>query len=360
MDWMNVKKRTGFAAGAALVGVLLAGCGGGSVPNQRVYDRYATLMQERYRQQMQAPSQSVVESAPAQPAAPEVPAKTVPVPDEPKKKHQSAPEVKNSTKPNKPTKAESAPAPVPVPAPKPEASPAVVPEVPVAEPPVEIVSEPDLFVLPEPPPVIEPEPEPEPEPLAPAPVEVVPPAEPIVPPPQVPSYDMANGSDAAKDEASAYTLKIGDGVQITLRGIPTPEKIECQVDEYGMVALPLINDVKAEGLSGAELAKNIRQIYLERGIYKNINVTVLIPTRYYFTQGEFKSTGKFQLVSAINLSQAIAGSGYFTDFANGRVFIRRNGVIFKTVNNAKRLDRTPEDDILIEPGDIIEAQRSRW
>ncbi len=159
---------------------------------------------------------------------------------------------------------------------------------------------------------------------------------------------------------SAYALKIGDGVQIALRGIPTPEKIECQVDEYGMVALPLINDVKAEGLSGAELAKNIRQVYLERGIYKNINVTVLIPTRYYFTQGEFKSTGKFQLISAINLSQAIAGSGYFTDFANGKVFIRRNGKIFKTVKNAKRLDRTPEDDILIEPGDIIEAERSIW
>ena len=157
---------------------------------------------------------------------------------------------------------------------------------------------------------------------------------------------------------SAYALRVGDGVAISLRGIPTPEKIECQVDEYGMIPLPLINDVRAEGLTAAELQKNIRQIYLDRGIYKNINVTVLIPTRYYYTQGEFKSQGKFQLVSAITLSQAIAASGYFTDFASGKVLIRRNGVIYKTVNNARKLDRTPEDDILIEPNDIIEAVRS--
>ena len=157
---------------------------------------------------------------------------------------------------------------------------------------------------------------------------------------------------------SAYALRVGDGVAISLRGIPTPEKIECQVDEYGMIPLPLINDVRAEGLTAAELQKNIRQIYLDRGIYKNINVTVLIPTRYYYTQGEFKSQGKFQLVSAITLSQAIAASGYFTDFASGKVLIRRNGVIFKTVNNARKLDRNPEDDILIEPNDIIEAVRS--
>lgn len=374
--------RAGLAAVAALVGVLLAGCGGGSVPNQRVYDRYATLMQERYRQQMQTPAQTV-ETHPA--AVSTAPAKTTTPPAPPKKKPQPVPEPKKSAKTPKdakPAKAEPEPVPAPLPEPVPEPVPAepvpvvedtqesvevipeIVEEIPevvevipeVAEPPVEIVPA-------EPTPVAEPEPEPvaEPEQPEPAPVEVVePPVVPVVQPPPPPAYDDSFDSDAMSDEASAYALKIGDGVQITLRGIPTPEKIECQVDEYGMVALPLINDVKAEGLSGAQLAKNIRQIYLERGIYKNINVTVLIPTRYYFTQGEFKSTGKFQLVSAINLSQAIAGSGYFTDFANGRVFIRRNGVIFKTVNNAKRLDRTPEDDILIEPGDIIEAQRSRW
>ena len=39
---------------------------------------------------------------------------------------------------------------------------------------------------------------------------------------------------------------------------------------------------------------------------------------------------------------------------------KRNGVIFKTIRNARRLDRTPQDDILIEPDDVVEVLRSFW
>jgi protein involved in polysaccharide export with SLBB domain len=338
--------------GCALGASLLAGCGTEKVPNQRVYDRYAAIMQERRQHQLAAQQAAATAAEPekapatkpaAKPAAKPAPAKPAPKPV-----------------------AKPAPAPAPIPAPvefvEPEPEP-VFEEPAPAPAPVEIISAPE----PEPEPEPAPEPEPEPESIpeyngeedwdepevapapAPAPVEVIPPD---------PESAAASHSDPA--ELSAYALRIGDGVAITLRGIPTPEKIECQVDEYGMIPLPLINDVKAEGLSAAELQKNIRQTYLDRGIYKNINVTVLIPTRYYYTQGEFKNQGKFQLVSAITLSQAIAASGYFTDFASGKVLIRRNGTIYKTVRNARKLDRTPEDDILIEPNDIIEAERSWW
>lgn len=346
MDRTSKKNnRTGRALAAALACMLLAGCGGGQVPNQRVYDRYAALMQERVRQMQPAskPAEQTAAPAPAKPAAAKPAA-----PQQPKAKP-AAPA------PRKPVAPKPAPAPAPAPAPEPEPV--------IEEPPVEIipppayepepVAEPEPEVWKEPEPEPDPEPEPEPEP---APVAVIPP-----PPPQPApvAEPIRTGSDA-EAERSAYALRIGDGVAITLRGIPTPEKIECQVDEYGMIPLPLINDVRAEGLSAAELQKNIRQIYLDRGIYKNINVTVLIPTRYYYTQGEFKNQGKFQLVSAITLSQAIAASGYFTDFASGKVLIRRNGTIFKTVDNARKLDRTPEDDILIEPNDIIEADRRFW
>ena len=334
----KTNKWIGRALAAALACTLLAGCGGGQVPNQRVYDRYASLMQERVRQ-MQPSSQASAQSAAPAAAAP---SKASAAPAKPAPATQPAPAAQPKAKPaapapRKPVAPKPAPAPAPAPAPDPEPI--------VEELPVEVV----------PPTVVEPEPEvweaPEPEP-EPAPVAVVPP-----PPPAQPAPIRSEADVEA--EQTAYALRVGDGVAITLRGIPTPEKIECQVDEYGMIPLPLINDVRAEGLSAAELQKNIRQIYLDRGIYKNINVTVLIPTRYYYTQGEFKSQGKFQLVSAITLSQAIAASGYFTDFASGEVYIRRNGAIYKTVKNARKLDRTPEDDILIEPNDIIEAVR-RW
>ena len=65
-------------------------------------------------------------------------------------------------------------------------------------------------------------------------------------------------------------------------------------------------------------------------------------------------------MSATRVSQAIAGAGGYTEFASGQVVVKRNGQIFKTIRNARRLERTPDDDILLEPDDIIEVKRSLW
>ena len=69
--------------------------------------------------------------------------------------------------------------------------------------------------------------------------------------------------------------------------------------------MPFINEVRAAGQSAAELARNIRQTYLDQGIYRNISVNVVVPTRYYFIQGEIRGPGRFQMVSAMRVSQAI-------------------------------------------------------
>ncbi len=157
-----------------------------------------------------------------------------------------------------------------------------------------------------------------------------------------------------------YQLKVGDVVQVFLRGIPTPEVVDSNIDEHGMISLPLINEVQAAGQSASELARSVRQIYLDRGLYKNISVTVAVPTRFYFIQGEIRSPGRYQLVAATRLSQAIAGAAGYTEYASGQVLIRRGGKVFKIIRNARRLERSPEDDILLEPDDIIEVKRSLW
>ena len=157
-----------------------------------------------------------------------------------------------------------------------------------------------------------------------------------------------------------YTLKVGDGVQVYLRGIPGAELIEELVDEQGMVTLPYINDIQAAGMSASDLERNIRQTYLDQDIYRNITVTVMVPTRFYFIEGEIRGPGRFQIMSATRVSQAIAAAGGYTEYASGQVLIWRGGKIFKNIRNARRLDRKPEDDILLEPDDRIEVKRSLW
>ena len=155
-----------------------------------------------------------------------------------------------------------------------------------------------------------------------------------------------------------YTLKAGDGVQIYLRGIPGAELIEEVVDEQGMVTLPYINDIQAAGMSASDLEGNIRQTYLDQDIYRNITVTVMVPTRFYFVEGEIRGPGRFQIMSATRVSQAIAAAGGYTEFASGKVQVKRRGAIVKVIKDARRLERSPEDDILLEPDDVVEVLRS--
>ena len=161
-------------------------------------------------------------------------------------------------------------------------------------------------------------------------------------------------------DPSAYLLKVGDVVQVFLRGIPNAESIEAVIDEHGKISLPFINETLASGQTASELARNIRRIYQEQGIYRNISVNVVVPTRYYFMQGEIRSPGRFQLVAATRLSQAIAAAGGYTEFASGQVVIKRGGRIHRTIRNARRLERNPQDDVMLEPDDIVEVRRSLW
>ena len=156
---------------------------------------------------------------------------------------------------------------------------------------------------------------------------------------------------------TAYVLAVGDAVQIILRGIPGGEAIEDIIDEGGYVTLPLIGEVMAAGCTSTQLEKTIRDTYRERRIYKDINVQVLVPTRFYYMQGEIRGPGRVQLVSAVRLSQAIAANGGGTEFWNGKVVVKRNDGRVINIKNARRLERTPNEDILLEPGDIVDLKR---
>jgi len=294
----------------AFAASLLVGCSSPSSQNKRVYDRYAALVAERNRAiqaEAKPPKSASVRTAdkPSSTTKEGTQKKTTSA----KKKTAKKASVKKST-----TKPASAP-PVQVIAPAPvmpvqESAPASVAQAPVT----------------------------------PAPIQPTPSA----------TYSLPS------DSTAGYRLKVGDGIQIFLRGIPSPDAIEDVIDEIGMIALPLINDVRAAGLTASELERSIRKMYLDKDIYRNISVNVVVPTRFYFIQGEVRAPGRFQIMSATRVSQAIAGAGGYTEYASSKVLVKRDGKIFKVIRNARRLERTPNDDIMLEPDDIVEVKRSMW
>ena len=155
----------------------------------------------------------------------------------------------------------------------------------------------------------------------------------------------------------AYRLRPNDPVVIFLRGIlPKDDQIEDIIDEDGFVKMPYLDGVLAAGKTTSQLENEIQRLYIDRQIYKHITVNVVMPSQSYFVQGEVKSPGRFPMVTGVTLLQAIATAGGYTDFAD-RTDVRITRGSTTTRYNSKEIERHPERDLRIEPGDVIIVTR---
>ena len=127
----------------------------------------------------------------------------------------------------------------------------------------------------------------------------------------------------------------------------------------GKISLPLLNDVQAAGLTSLELGATIRE-----GLKRYINdpqVTVTVTeinSRRIYVTGEVTRPGAFPLLPNMTVLQALSSSGGFTQFAkikNIYVLRQEDGKQVKHPFNYKQViaGKKPEDDILLEPGDVI-------
>lgn len=156
-----------------------------------------------------------------------------------------------------------------------------------------------------------------------------------------------------------YRIRKGDGLVIAIRTV-TSEQIDVIVDENGEIRLPLLDSIRAVGLTGTELEHLIQKAYVQGKIYRNVTVNVYVPSRSYFIQGEIRAPGRYPLSSGrITLLQAIAAAGGYSEFAApNRVEIIRRGETIRV--DAKDLERYPEKDLELESGDLIRIPRARF
>jgi polysaccharide biosynthesis/export protein len=127
----------------------------------------------------------------------------------------------------------------------------------------------------------------------------------------------------------------------------------------GKISLPLLNDVKAAGLTPSELTKQITA-----GLSKfmtNPQVTVIVSqinSQRIYILGEVARPGAFVLVPGMTVLHALSDGGGFTPFANSKkiyIIRQQNGkqeklsFNYKEVLNGKR----PEQNIQLIAGDTI-------
>lgn len=168
-------------------------------------------------------------------------------------------------------------------------------------------------------------------------------------------------SNAVTATRAAYRLRAGDPIYIFLRDLPgarTEQQLEDVIDDSGTVNLPLVGRIIAVGKTTSELESDIEQKYLDEKIYvRRLTVNVVVPQQLVFVTGEVKLPNQYRLVSGMTLTQAIATSGGYTEFADPTKvkLIRANNT---TVLNALEIAKHPDKDIQLEVGDQIVVPRS--
>jgi len=150
-------------------------------------------------------------------------------------------------------------------------------------------------------------------------------------------------------------------VRVTFSGTPTPIlPHEERVKEDGMITLPDIGSIKAEGKTVGELQKAIHDKYVP-DFYTRLTVTVSSDRRLYYVSGYVKLPGRQEYIGTATVLKAISSAGDFNDFADRKhvVLTRADGT--RHIVNCIKAAFDSSYDLPVFPGDKIEVpMRKPW
>ncbi len=166
------------------------------------------------------------------------------------------------------------------------------------------------------------------------------------PVPKVEGGQMPAAVPRGADPIYRYHLGASDKVRI----ITFDENAltgEFVVSGSGTISLPLIGDIKAQGLTTSELQEEIQNA-LRQGYLKDPKVNVEVMNyRPFYILGEVTKPGEYPFVNGLTVLNAVATANGFTYRADTRrVFIKR-----ANENAEHEVDLTTTTPI--EPGDTI-------
>lgn len=173
--------------------------------------------------------------------------------------------------------------------------------------------------------------------------------------------DAKAAKTAAQDPA--YVIGIEDVLEISVWKNPDVSKT-VMVRPDGMISLPLIGDLKAAGLTPAQLKDVINEHLKE---YQETVVTSVIVQEVnsyrIFVMGEVMNPGTFTMTRKMSVLQAIALAGGFNPFASRKIVIVREAGSSKAAEKiAVRFDDIIDTDarrdmnLILKPGDTVFVQ----
>jgi protein involved in polysaccharide export with SLBB domain len=148
------------------------------------------------------------------------------------------------------------------------------------------------------------------------------------------------------DDAAAYRLGTGDKVRVTVFGEKDLSG-DFDVNDQGVVALPLIGPTKLAGKTISEAEAQITQSYgKDYLVNPRVNVEVL-NYRPFFILGEVKNPGSYPFVNGMTVVNAVALAGGYTPRA------KRDHIMVKRAAKPSAGEQEVSEDAAILPGDVI-------
>lgn len=161
------------------------------------------------------------------------------------------------------------------------------------------------------------------------------------------------------DARSAALLRPGDSLVISIQGVPDPSTNSLQIDDQGVISLPLIGIVSAAGLTASDLSQKIRETYVAKRIYTTVDVSVTVTERYVYVGGEVQRPGRIVWTPDLTVTKAIQAAGGFTLYARETaVSLVREQTAYSF--NVSLAQRNPSEDLRMMPGDSIQVPRSAF
>ncbi len=158
-------------------------------------------------------------------------------------------------------------------------------------------------------------------------------------------------------------LRAGDPVELRISGVPAEDQAQVNnvytVDANGMLNMPYINKVHAEGLTPAQVAGAIENGYKSARIFTNPTITIVMQpqTRFVNVGGAVRAPNRVSFTEDMTLLTAINAAGGFNDFADQkRVRLLRGSEA--TVYDVRQFRKEPGLDPKLQPGDKIEVPQS--
>ena len=175
--------------------------------------------------------------------------------------------------------------------------------------------------------------------------------------PQGPSaYDAIGGASAAAP--TAYLLRPGDKVAINIFQEEELSQDTVQIDEAGLISLPLVGELQAAGLSTPQLSRAIETAYGARFLRDPQANVVLLDARprTVSVEGQVTRPGVYEMEPGYTLLSAMALAGSPSDQAK-----LDEVLVFRTVDGQRlggrfdlteiRSGRMPDPQLV--PGDVV-------